>query len=130
MTYEANTSKTAGGDAANTSKKLRHLAGRTKTVIHVITQSEEVRNERDADGNRELMPPTRAEIKKTKAVLEDATNTFGIDTLDGRGVIEIGKGRHGGEGVRVEVVYLPNYGIVQEVPIGEEAGADQFVDIF
>lgn len=130
MTYEANTSKTAGGDAANTSKKLRHLAGRTKTVIHVITQSEEVKNERDADGNRELMPPTRAEIKKTKAVLEDATNTFGIDTLDGRGVIEIGKGRHGGEGVRVEIVYLPNYGIVQEVPIGEDAGADQFVDIF
>ena len=130
MQYEKNTSKTAGGDAANTSKALRHLAGRTKTVIHAITQSEEIRNDRDEDGARELMPPTRAEIKKTKAVLEDATNTFGIDSLDGQGVIEIGKGRHGGEGVRVEVTYLPNYGIVREAPSGAEVGADQFVSIF
>ncbi|MDR7001623.1 AAA family ATPase [Neobacillus niacini] len=121
MDYEANTSKVAGGDVANTSKRIRRLAGLTGAVIHVITQADEVKDDRDDEGNRELRPPKRAEIKKTKAVLEDAANVFGIDTLDGAGIIEIGKGRNGGEGTQVEVLYLPNYGIVREVETGEAA---------
>ncbi|WP_054958430.1 AAA family ATPase [Paenibacillus dakarensis] len=129
MDYEANTSKTAGGDAAATSKKLRLLAGRTGTVIHVITQADENANEKGDDGIREMKPPKRAEIKKTKAVLEDAVNTFGIDTLahEGRGVIELGKGRNGGEDARVEIVYLPNFGIVREISGGN---GGQFVSGF
>jgi hypothetical protein len=125
MDYEANTSKVAGGDVANTSKRIRRLAGLTGSVIHVITQADEVKDDRDDDGNRELRAPKRAEIKKTKAVLEDAANVFGIDTLDGAGIIEIGKGRNGGEGTQVEVLYLPNYGIVREVATGESV-ARQF----
>jgi replicative DNA helicase len=125
MDYEANTSKVAGGDVANTSKRIRRLAGLTGAVIHVITQADEVKDDRDDDGNRELRAPKRAEIKKTKAVLEDAANVFGIDTLDGSGIIEIGKGRNGGEGTQVEVLYLPNYGIVREVATGE-AAVNQF----
>lgn len=116
MDYEANTSKTAGGDVAATSVKLRRLAGYTKTVIHAITQAEEIKED-SVDGVREIQPPKRAEIKKTKAVLEDSANTFGIDTSDGRGIIAIGKGRNGGEGTEVEVTYLPNYGIVKELSI-------------
>jgi replicative DNA helicase len=125
MDYEANTSKVAGGDVANTSKRIRRLAGLTGAVIHVITQADEVKDDRDDEGNRELRPPKRAEIKKTKAVLEDAANVFGIDTLDGAGIIEIGKGRNGGEGTQVEVLYLPNFGIVREVETGA-AVANQF----
>jgi AAA domain len=125
MDYEANTSKVAGGDVANTSKRIRRLAGQTGAVIHIVTQAEEVRDDTDEDGNRELRPPKRAEIKKTKAVLEDATNTFGIDTLDGRGIIEIGKGRNGGEGTQVEVLYMPNFGIVRELETGQ-AVAEHF----
>jgi ribosomal protein S17E len=125
MDYEANTSKVAGGDVANTSKKIRRIAGYTGATIHVITQAEEVRDDTDEDGNRELRAPKRAEIKKTKAILEDSANVFGIDSLDGRGMIELGKGRNGGEGTQVEVIYLPNYGIVNEAPTGE-AAASQF----
>jgi replicative DNA helicase len=125
MDYEANTSKVAGGDVANTSKRIRRLAGLSGAVIHVITQADEVKDDRDDEGNRELRAPKRAEIKKTKAVLEDAANVFGIDTLDGAGIIEIGKGRNGGEGTQVEVLYLPNYGIVREVATGE-AVVNQF----
>jgi hypothetical protein len=125
MDYEANTSKVAGGDVANTSKRIRRLAGLTGSVIHVITQADEVKDDRDDEGNRELRAPKRAEIKKTKAVLEDAANVFGIDTLDGAGIIEIGKGRNGGEGTQIEVLYLPNYGIVREAETGE-AVANQF----
>lgn len=124
MDYEANTSKTSGGDVANTSKRIRRLAGQTGAVIHIITQAEEVRDDTDEDGKRELRPPKRAEIKKTKAVLEDATNTFGIDTLDGAGIIEIGKARNSSsEGVQIEVLYLPNYGIVREMPSGADASS-------
>jgi hypothetical protein len=125
MDYESNTSKVAGGDVANTSKKIRRIAGYTGATIHVITQAEEVRDDTDEDGNRELRAPKRAEIKKTKAILEDSANVFGIDSLDGRGLIEAGKARNGGEGVQVEVTYLPNYGIVNEMETGE-AAASQF----
>jgi replicative DNA helicase len=121
MDYEANTSKVAGGDVANTSKRIRRLAGLTGAVIHVITQADEVKDDRDDEGNRELRAPKRAEIKKTKAVLEDASCVLGIDTLDGAGIIELGKGRNGGEGTQIEVLYLPNFGIVKEINTGESA---------
>lgn len=129
MDYEANTSRVAGGDVAATSVRLKRLAGQTKTVIHVVTQADEDAGERNEDGTRELKPPKRAEIKKSKAILEDAANVFGVDTLaqEGRGVIELGKGRNGGEDTRVEIVYLPNYGIVQE--IDTKAQAAQFADV-
>ena len=123
MDYEANTSRVAGGDVAATSVKIKRLAGQTKTVIHIVTQADEDASEKGEDGVRELKPPKRAEIKKSKAILEDAANVFGIDTLahEGRGVIELGKGRNGGEDTRVEIVYLPNWGIVQETDLADEA---------
>jgi len=129
MDFENNTSRTAGGDVANTSKKIRRMAGTLKPVIHVVTQAEEVKDDQDEEGNRELRAAKRSEIKKTKAVLEDAANTFGIDSLDGEGLIEIGKGRNGGEGTQISVLYLPNFGIVREMPSGEEA-ASQFEGVF
>lgn len=130
LDYEANTSKTAGGDAAATSKKLRLLTGELGIVTLAITQADEDASEKDDDGVRELKPPKRAEIKKTKALLEDAAVLIGIDTLahEGRGVIEIGKGRSGGEDTRIEIVYLPNYGIVREPDT--EAHAAQFAGNF
>lgn len=123
MSYERNTSNTSGGDVANTSKKIRHIAGHTKAVIHVITQAEEVKAEK---GERQLQAPERAEIKKTKAVLEDATNTFGIDTCDGRFLIKIGKGRNGGEGTEIEGTFLAGIGYIKEHTTEELA--DQFQD--
>lgn len=116
MTYEKNTSKTAGGDAAATSMRLRIITGRYRVVTHAITQADEVKEREDDEGHRELNPPQRGEIMKTSQLLQDATNVIGIDTVakEGRGVIAIGKGRNGGEDTEVEVVYLPNYGIVRE----------------
>jgi replicative DNA helicase len=128
LDYEANTSKTTGGDAANTSKKMRHLAGYTKTTIHVITQADEDSGDKNEEV-RELKAPKRSEILKTKAVLHDAVSTFGIDSADGLGAIELGKGRNGGEGTLVEVLYMPNFGIVREMPSGE-AVANQFTEVF
>ncbi|KAA8750191.1 DnaB-like helicase C-terminal domain-containing protein [Paenibacillus sp. UASWS1643] len=129
MDFERNTSNVAGGDVAATSVKLKRLAGQTKTVIHVVTQAEEDAKEKNEDGTRELSPPPRAGIKKSKAILEDAANVFGIDTLaqEGRGVIELGKGRNGGEDTRVEIVYLPNYGVVRE--LDTQGQAQQFASV-
>lgn len=125
--YERNTSKTAGGDAAATSMKLRHLAGRTHTVIFAITQAEETKEKRDDDGNRELKLPDREDVKKTKQLLEDAYLLIAVDTdyKQGRGLIGINKGRDGGEGEVAEIIYIPQVGVVRELETGEDA-ASQF----
>jgi replicative DNA helicase len=116
MDFERNTSKTKGGDVAATSKQLRRLGGSTETAIHVITQADEVADETDEDGRRtEMRPPTRKELSKSKAILQDAALTLGIDTLDGQGIIQINKGRSGGEGTQIELTYAPQYGLVCEL---------------
>jgi replicative DNA helicase len=122
MRTPKNDSGVNGGNYAALSMQLRALAGRTKTVLMVITQAEETKDEQDKDTEeRILRPPMRAEIKKTKSVLEDATNTFGIDTLDGEGIIKLGKGRNGGEGTVVNLIYLAGYGIIEQMPTGAAA---------
>ncbi|NGM81255.1 AAA family ATPase [Paenibacillus sp. 7124] len=130
MDFEANTSKTTGGDLAATSKKLRIMTGRAEVVLHAITQADETDKESDDDeAVRELMPPRRKELSKAKQLLHDAANTIGIDTnaREGRGVIMLRKGRSGGEDFRAEVVFLPNYGIVQEIDTAGQAA--QFADV-
>ncbi|MEK5323325.1 DnaB-like helicase C-terminal domain-containing protein [Aeribacillus sp. FSL M8-0254] len=121
LDYEKNTSKTAGGDAAETSKKLRRLAGRTHSVIFAITQAEETKESKDDDGNRELKLPDREDVKKTKQLLEDAYLLIGVDTdyKQGRGLIGLNKGRDGGEGETQEILYIPQYGIVREPETGD-----------
>lgn len=116
LDYERNTSKTAGGDAANTSKKLRRLAGSLQVTIFAITQADETEEQKDeVGGNREIKLPQRKDVKKTKALLEDAAMLLAVDTnyLDGRGIVGINKGRSGGEGEEQEIIYLPQYGIIE-----------------
>lgn len=125
LDYEKNTSKTTGGDAANTSMKLRRLAGKTKTVIFAITQAEEGDEKEDDDGNRELELPQRKDVKKTKQLLEDAYLLIGVDTdyKQGRGLIGLNKGRDGGEGISHEIIYVPQVGIVREPESGAAASS-------
>jgi replicative DNA helicase len=129
--YEKNTSRTVGGDAASTSMRLRAMAGKTKTVIFAITQADEVKSEkRDENEKREIRIPSRDEVKKTKALLEDCSNLFSIDTSDGLGAIEINKSRNSAsENARVEIIYLPSYGIVKE-PTASQLQHNQFNDNF
>jgi replicative DNA helicase len=129
--YEKNTSRTVGGDAAATSSRLRALAGKTKTVIFAITQADEVKSEKKQEElKRSIQVPERAEVKKTKALLEDCSQLFAIDTADGLGAIEINKSRSSSsENIRVEVIYHPSYGIVTE-PSAEVKRENQFNEIF
>lgn len=122
LDYEKNTSKTAGGDAANTSMKLRRLAGQTKTTIFALTQAEEG-DGKDADS--ELKLPQRKDVKKTKALLEDATLLIAVDTNaeEGRGLLGLNKGRDGGEGKSAEIIYLPQFGVIKQPETGVEAAA-------
>lgn len=125
LDYEANTSKTAGGDAANTSQKLRRLAGQTQTVIFAITQADEGNENQDDDGNRELELPQRKDVKKTKQLLEDAYLLIGVDTdyKQGRGLIGLNKGRDGGEGINAEILYIPQVGVVRQMDTGAAAAS-------
>lgn len=119
LDYERNTSKTAGGDAANTSKKLRRLAGKTGTVMFAITQADEADENTEEDGSRELVTPKRKEVKKTKSLLEDANMLIAVDTdyKQGRGLITINKGRDGGEGEETEIIYLPQLGVIEQLSL-------------
>ncbi|EAC8986566.1 AAA family ATPase [Listeria seeligeri] len=114
MDFEQNTSKTAGGDVAATSKKLRRLAGKMKCVIHVVTQAEEEKEKFD-EGIRTISIPSRESVKKSKAILEDAAALLAFDSVDNTGVIEIKKGRSGGEGKQAELVFMPSFGVVEEL---------------
>ena len=123
LDYERNTSRTAGGDAAATSMKLRRLAGYTSTVIIAITQADETKEDSDEDGLRELKMPEREDVKKTKQLLEDAYLLIGVDTdyKQGRGIVGVNKGRDGGEGEISEFLYAPQYGVVKPLEVGEQA---------
>lgn len=125
MQFERNTSKTAGGDASETSKKLRRLAGSQDVVVIAMTQADED-EEKQTDGVRELKLPPRAAVKKTKSLLEDATTLIAIDTdyKQSRGIVGINKGRNGGEGETCELTFLPNYGIIEQVVIESGVFAD------
>lgn len=131
LDYEKNTSKTAGGDAANTSSKLRGLAGRTQTVVFAITQADETTEEEDENGNRELELPKRKDVSKTKQLMQDAAILIPIDTnhKEGRGLVGINKGRDGGEGDFCDIIYLPQIGIVQEFS-PETIEAEEFTKQF
>ena len=117
MNYERNTSRTTGGDAAETSKKLRALTGRRRVVTLAITQAEEGVEGEDDSGNREIELPKRKDVAKTKQLLQDASLLVAVDTdyKQSRGLIGIDKGRDGGEGDICEILYMPQYGIVKQM---------------
>lgn len=127
LDYEKNTSRTTGGDAANTSMKLRRLTGNSQVVTLAITQADESKEETDEDGTRELALPDRSDVKKTMALLEDAAMLIAVDTdyKQGRGLVGINKGRNGGEGDFKEIIYVPQVGVVREMETGEGL-VDQF----
>src|SRR5690625_2529417 len=63
LEYEKNTSRTTGGDAANTSNKLRLMTGRLGIVTVAITQSDVKKSETSDEGTRELrMPEDRKSV--------------------------------------------------------------------
>lgn len=126
MDYESNTSNTKGGDAANTSTKLRRLVGRKSVVCIAITQADETAEHEDEDGERELELPARKDVKKTKSLLEDAALLIGVDSAykQGRALVGVFKGRDGGEGNTSEILYMPQFGVVREMETGEAIAAD------
>lgn len=127
LDYETNADKTTGGAAGATSVKLRRLTGTLQVVTLAITQADEAKETVGEDGERELALPEREAVKKTKALLEDAALLVAIDTdyKQGRGLVGINKGRNGGEGESVEIIYVPQVGVVQEMRTGE-GSVDQF----
>src|SRR5699024_1971876 len=98
---EKNIGRTTGGDAANTSMRLRAMTGRLDVVTVAITQSD-VKGSDDEEENqvRELKLPSRDGVRKTTNLLDDAAVLIGIDSdyKQGLGIVGILKGRDGGEG--------------------------------
>lgn len=124
---EKNTSRKTGGDMEATSIKLRSMIGRLGVALLTATQaSEDEGEEEDEDGHRKLSVPSRNSLKKSKAIIEDSSMVFGLDTVGNRGLIVARKTRSGGEGTPIEFTYLPNYGVVKELEKAEKV--DEFFD--
>lgn len=123
-------SNVAGSDVANTSKALRRLCGKQSVVLFVITQAEEDKTIGDKDGKQtEIRVPSRASLKKSKAILEDSRLVLAMDSHDGRAIINISKSREGNEDTQIELLFLPSYGIVRELT-ETEIDIEQFEDTF
>lgn len=123
MQYEKNVNKTTGGAAAETSMKLRALAGRADVVIVALTQATAKKTEINEEESRELVMPERDDVKKASNLLEDAAILIGVDSdyKQGLGIVGVLKGRDGGEGNISNVQYLPQFGVVKELEVGKEA---------
>lgn len=125
MDYERNVNKTTGGAAAETSMKMRAITGRADVVLLTLTQAETTGSEESDEGHRELKMPERDHVKKASNLLEDAAILIGVDSdyRQGIGAVGVLKGRDGGEGNLTNVTYLPQFGVVEELEVGEEAMA-------
>src|SRR5699024_513462 len=118
LDMETNTSKTAGGDAADTPKKIRMMAGRLNMPLNGVKQSEE--GEEDiGEGSRDLKVAERQAVKKRKALLDDSSLVIGLDSdyTQRRAIAGIVKGRFGGEGGSAEMLWIPPHGVVNELEI-------------
>lgn len=122
MTYEENKNRTTGGGAAETSMKLRALAGRLSIVLIALTQASAKSSDTTEEGGRELKMPEREDVKKASNLMEDAAILIGVDSdyQQGIGIVGILKGRDGGEGDISNVTYLPQFGIVEELAVGDD----------
>lgn len=113
LDFERNDDKKTGGAAEKTSRKLRALFGRVNVCGIVVVQAEE-EQKRKKNEDRQPEAPERGRMKTTKAVLEDCTNVISIDSGDGIAMLSVQKGRNGGEGATVELVFEPNRGLIFE----------------
>ncbi len=123
LDFGGNKSRTTGGDAAETSKRLRSMTGRLGVVTVAITQTSDKSEEDDGDASRELKLPGRESVTTTKRLLQDASVLIGVDSdwRQGQAIVGNLKGRDGGEGKISNVTYLPQFGVIKELETGEEA---------
>src|SRR5699024_511899 len=106
--YGRNVNKTAGGAAEYAATRFENIVGDNDVVGIYAVQATVEKKETDEDGNRELDPPTRDQVKTSKRLLDIATVLFSFDSLEkeGRAMLGIEKGRSGGEDFKLELTAL------------------------
>ena len=121
--YGRNVNKTAGGAAEYAATRFENIVGDNDVVGIYAVQATVEKKETDEDGNRELDPPTRDQVKTSKRLLDIATVLFSFDSLEkeGRAMLGIEKGRSGGEDFKLELTALFDYGVIEELGTGEDA---------
>lgn len=127
--YGRNANKTAGGAAEMAARRLETIIGAHDVVGIYTIQAHTERQETEEGEHRAIKLPKRDQVKTTKAVLEIATNLFSFDAANGNGALGVEKGRNGGEGFVIELIALMDYGVLRELPKGEEI-AGQFASGF
>lgn len=121
--YGRNQNKTKGGAAEQAATRFENIIGDNDVVGIYAVQATVERKEKDEDGKRELNLPTRDQVKTSKRLLEIATNLISFDSLEkeGRAMIGLEKGRNGGEDTQIELTALFDYGVLEELAVGDNA---------
>lgn len=125
--YGKNANKTSGGAAEYAATRFEQIIGDHDVVGFYTVQATVEKKQTDDTGERELKMPTRDQVKTSKRLLDIATNLIGFDSVEKQHIAMLGieKGRNGGEDFRLELTALFDYGVLRELPTGEEA-AKQF----
>lgn len=121
--YGKNVNKTAGGAAEYAATRFENIVGDNDVVGFYTVQATVEKKQRDEAGVREIKLPTRDQVKTSKRLLDIATNLVGFDSVEKEGIAMLGieKGRNGGEDFQLELTALFNYGVLREMPKGEDA---------
>lgn len=121
--YGRNQNKTTGGAAEQAATRFENIVGDNDVVGIYAVQATVEKKETNEDGNRELNLPTRDQVKTSKRLLDIATNLISFDSLEkeGRAMLGIEKGRNGGEDFQLELTALFDYGVLEELAVGDNA---------
>ncbi len=127
--YGKNANKTSGGAAEQAATRFEQIIGDHNVVGMYTVQATVEKKSKDEEGDRELNPPTRDQVKTSKRLLDIATVLLSFDSVKapdevgGQAVINIEKGRNGGEDLEIELISILDYGILKEMDTGEKAMA-------
>ncbi len=121
--YGRNQNRTTGGAAEQAATRFENIVGDNDVVGIYAVQATVEKKETSEDGTRELNLPTRDQVKTSKRLLDIATNLISFDSLEkeGRAMLGIEKGRNGGEDFQLELTALFDYGVLEELAVGDNA---------
>lgn len=114
---------------ANTSKRLKEMAGKYGVVIVLLYQAngdyEKSKKKADVENEslRELQPPTLKDYSEVIAVIQDVDCLLTFDSTKwkdqptgtecGKALLFVAKSRAGGEGTELEMNWVPDAGVIE-----------------
>lgn len=130
--YGKNSNKTTGGAAEQAATRFENIIGDHDVIGFYTVQATVDKPNVSEEGLRELELPSRDQVKTSKRLLDIATVLIGFDSVEkeGNAIIGVSKGRNGGEDFTLELIALFDYGVLKELPSGDDIPPEAFTQQF